>query len=343
MRLLHLGIPALVTVAVGIGFSINFHKEARQEWNAFEKKFESTSLAISTPKSSVIRSEVQDEVKGIQEVNLEQAMELQNEIQNEIQEEVAYQPTSRDPLHFIDSSVTGSAHFESITNFNLDELDLIDAAKDQRDELAAVGQTLMQNLIDCMSSGQCIEELGSEYEHISEMRSHQLLERTLYIALALQDFDPEANMLNHQQMMTILSMESPSLHYVALEMLSTRSLNDQQFTDLLGMASSIPSESRGHLFSQIENQTRGQARWRPAYIEALKNELAHSPNTAVEIMKHLPFISLDQQELTLVTQGLCSHRRADTDSEQHWEMIRFHHGQYTELKGVAVDLGSVCR
>lgn len=329
-------VPALV---IAIGFSINFHREAKLDWNDFEAKFESTSLPVASSPEGQIAHYGDKKNEAAEGLEIDQSLALQNDED----EETPYEPTTRDPLHFVSQTVTSSPHFQGYTNFTLDELDLIKQSEEDLEQFAAIGHELVQNLIECMSSGKCIEEMGEVYRDISEMRSHQLLERVLYIGLALQDSDPSLSMITQDQILALLTIDSAPLHYATIELIGHRPMNERDFRTLLEQSGQVAEEARGHLFAQLENHTRNNDNLRNHYMNQLRSELSQSPNAAVEILKHLQFIRLDQQELTLLSQGLCQHRESDIANPHQWEMIQFHHGQYTEMRGISVDLTRVCQ
>lgn len=330
---------ALITVVAG--FIHNYRREAQHEWHAFEKRYQETTLRPDKQaqvEETVATPSPKKELENVAVV--EQPIE-QPKQQEKLVEETPYQPTKKDPLHKMSQSIKESETFKELINFSVDELELVKKHEENRAEFREMGQSVAQTLIQCLTDQSCVEDDQQTYQDLSEMRSHQLLERTLFVGLSLQDIDPSAPMINQQMIAQVLAIPSPALHYAALEILGGQQLEDQQFKQFLDQARALPVESRGHLFSRLENEANRVPSRRADYVAGLESAVSQDPATALEVMKHLPFINLSAQELTRVSQGLCRHHERQSGGE--WEMIQYHHGQYNELKGHNIQLQSLCR
>jgi hypothetical protein len=72
----------------------------------------------------------------------------------------------------------------------------------------------------------------------------------------------------------------------------------------------------------------------------MATELQRDSDGAIEILKHLQFVTLDQKEFAQVGKELCVHK--NSKSAEEWQMIEFHVERYSELKGVNLPLHQVC-
>jgi hypothetical protein len=332
---------SLILLATIIGFASNFRKEAQKDWYAFEEKFNKplSELLVDQPKmdpSTKTEYKVQNEVVDIvSNVDTDESENIEIV-------EAPYQPTSRDPLAFLSKEIQDSPLFEQLTNFNLDELDMLENKEIDQQALASLTQQVVLQLTQCIKEESCLEEMGEKYQDINEMRSIQLIERTLYIALALQDVDPASPAVSAMMIGDLLSVPSAPLHYVALEILGSQQLAESDFNSLMNLSVQLPVESKGHLFSRLEREAQTSPQRRSLYLQTMGAEITKNSETALEILKHLPFIDLSAQELTTISKSLCHYGAQDIDQRAQWEMIQFHHGQYNELKGHGIQLNSLC-
>lgn len=322
----------LIFIAASVGFIHNYRQEAQEDWQAFEVKF-------NKPVSKLMVQKPLEEPT----LNIQATPATQSETAiSEDMSETAYVPTERDPLSFLSSELTSHPLFVEITDFNLDELDMMENKEIDHHALRELTGSVIQQLTACIANSSCLEELGQKYSDIGEMRSVQLLERSLYIALALQDHDPSVLSVNASMISDILKIPNAPLHYVALEILGAQKLEDQDFSTLLALSIELPMESKGHLFSRLEREAQTAPGRREAYLKTMGAEITKNSETALEILKHLPFIDLNAQELTTLSKSLCHYGAADVDKKEQWDMIQFHHGQYNELKGHGVKLHHLC-
>jgi hypothetical protein len=322
---------ALILVAALVGFSHNYRQEAQNEWQAFENKF-------NKPLSDLI-----GESPATQEAQtFSSPAAISQPLKTEVIEEVAYQPTDRDPLTFLSDEIQTNPLFAQLTDFDLDELDLLESKQVDLQAMQDLATQIVNQLTACIKDSSCIEELGDKYQDINQMRSLQLLERTLYVALALQDLDSNSQAVNANMIHNLLTVPSAPIHYVALEILGQQRLQDQDFNSLIALSAQLPVESKGHLYSRLEREAQESPSRRLAYLNSMSNEITKNSETALEILKHLPFIDLSAKELTTLSKSLCHYGSPDVDQKAQWDMIQFHHGQYNERKGLGIKLNSLC-
>lgn len=322
---------SIAFVTIIAGFIVNFRNEAVSEWQSFENEFEVATIEKEQPKVAIEKdTHTEPAVDQIKSESLIKTEEVQAA-------EQAYIPTEKDPLNHLSSKLKESPFFEDVINFQLDELSLVEK-NENRAELLSYLQSLSSEILSCLRDKTCQETLGEKYQNHSETRSHQLMERVLYLAQVFHD--EGESVLNFDQSLDLLELENPQIQVIGIELIAGSMLQEAQFVAVLEKSALLTGQARGHLFSELERFTRDEPQLRESYLNQMATELQRDSDGAIEILKHLQFVTLDQKEFAQIGKELCVHR--ESKSAEEWQMIQFHIERYSELKGVNLPLHQVC-
>lgn len=234
--------------------------------------------------------------------------------------------------------------FREITDHGISLFDVIDQEGNEKLNHAAA-EKINDRLLECLSDKSCIPgpmEGSALYSETSGPR-HDMMSRAMHIIILLQEENEDLKYsMNEEKLDQFVSLGNEKIQTLALELYMDQDLEVAQIDRLMEKSRTFSGEAQASLMTRLGNLSNDSTALRSKYLDVLYRNVSNKDGrTAVEIMKKMSFMNLNENEFAGLGKQLCKHN--SPQNQHNFKAINKLYQMYQDSRGFKNDLSNLCQ
>lgn len=172
-----------------------------------------------------------------------------------------------------------------------------------------LGNQLYPILTNCLLNAECVEEASTDAPYFNPEKTifHEALSNTLvFLQLTINQEPRLYDSLNHEDLLITLKVGNPEIQIIALELLLSTQVSDQQFSQALQQAHVFKHKAKAIYFQLLANSLdNSNSRYHQFYktvIESIRTDDVYTVTKTTEILHKL---TITQHTFKKIATALC--------------------------------------